>query len=960
MKKSKKVDSLKSFLQKTFPSQYHSTLKENYSYLSAQTRVILRNHITELNSIKNNKEKLKDYAQLNKNENITAEYFEKCYWEIMHCYRTKFQDDYISREIAAFEQRMKEIQKRAMFDVLKKSTDQTHVPIDLINEKEREFLQTINLTLHELLSQLKDFNATISTILDSYDLETKKSLTPFILATIKAFNHNGYIHYMEIPENSPPPLIPARGSIKQDFLENISFKFFEMIHPITHHSGTGNVYVNRMYTEDKLFALICLQKALNINLFTQFKSDISLNDILQKTNKKEFASELISYIRSIAYSIEQKDGESNIFIKPADTITELKKSGWQIECTEEAELEYKSNIKLDAAICKAIETNAELKLMQNEFESQDAKKEFLKQSLKIFIKKNGTRTTQDATKQLFAIEVIAPPIYSAIVKSIEDRLQKACKCAPLHFTKRDLLDILQEHAKEASFCFSRINSDQFDALKKAGLIRKRNNLYTFINEYEKAIFWGEHFADLYDKESFQEFASSKKHINKSDCDSTNDSDRDDTNDGNRDSAPKTATKIVKQMLNFESLDNQSDHRTLNPISSIFFSLRLLSYCNRHLKEQTLKELCLQASNYNSKYRINQEIAVKILTYFLLYFGNDIPFTLKKEIFFAAFEKQLYPFQMPLYRELLAKDSFYEDFPQKAFQEALESHVSSNQEATRPKQPSFYLLQGLCRSNSQKPIEPESLREAIHLQDEIWIEHATEHQPKIKTMLQKQMSAIVSDMSRYENKNIPSSVIIGNNLCFLAFADLAEKERTPIEQLLKRIESQISPSDLLKAAISTDYFQRIKNPVYTDYVARNTPDNKTSPSDSSTATISKDHEDQNIQQDSILLICGAFRLINAYNFDDVKIKLDTDKTEEYKKYLTFEKANSRYFWFLIRLLSHVVDNNGNQVFSIENICEYKNTDIKTLKNNFPVADFLVYDNMSTFEDFLSEIRHNRTN
>jgi hypothetical protein len=70
---------------------------------------------------------------------------------------------------------------------------------------------------------------------------------------------------------------------------------------------------------------------------------------------------------------------------------------------------------------------------------------------------------------------------------------------------------------------------------------------------------------------------------------------------------------------------------------------------------------------------------------------------------------------------------------------------------------------------------------------------------------------------------------------------------------------------------------------------------------------------------------------------------------------YEQTTSRYFWFLWRLLSHVVDCDGNQIFTHEKITKIKEKDPK---ENYAGIHFLPYDNFpKTFDAFLKEIRLN---
>lgn len=64
----------------------------------------------------------------------------------------------------------------------------------------------------------------------------------------------------------------------------------------------------------------------------------------------------------------------------------------------------------------------------------------------------------------------------------------------------------------------------------------------------------------------------------------------------------------------------------------------------------------------------------------------------------------------------------------------------------------------------------------------------------------------------------------------------------------------------------------------------------------------------------------------------------------------ENVNTRYFWFLVRLLSHVVDDSNNKVFDLKKIKTLKSEDVN-FEAAYKETTFLQYDNFpESYEEF----------
>lgn len=899
---------------------------EKFSWLSKKQITTIKSHLYQKN-IRSHYEILKAADKLLENLKKTSiatteiqnsfpniiskkNFFENAYHEIILHYRKQFADGFFTNEINAYKESLIKLGYQKAFVSVRKTLPQPSTPdtehhIKFIEEAEKIFQEEYGSVRLPDTNHLKALIATMDTILKSYTSNTK-NIDAFILATITAFNSNGYINYIDIPTGNFLPLIPCRGT--KINTTPLCFKLNDIEHPITNHVGTKNAYGDRMYIEDKLWSLLCLQKAINLDFFSKFENhengfEVNLQDLLKNVDKEDdstAASHIEGYILSFAHALKKKE-KSYLFIDPKQTLDSLQKDGWHIKCTTDAKDEYNqslsaNNMKLESALINAIQKSCEFKLIHSDLNTNDKRevlKELLKQATKISITKNG------AQGLLFQAGI--SPVYESVHNLIQNKLEHAFSGHWYSFSKTDLIHLLGKYAETPNDTVFKDSDAEFDAIKSCGLLHKKNDTYIFVNDFQKNIFFGEYYADKYDENYF---------------------DHDVTED-----IPK---KITDHILNFEHpTDKECDHRHINPISSVFFALAILNRINRRLRDQTLRTLCQSASNFDGKNREQQETAIKILTYFLIYGGHDISFELKKELFRTCFEQQLYPFQIPLYQELMTKDKFYSEFPKEAFAKSYNQKEDITK-LTKVTPPSFYLLQGLCGARINKNI---TLAKAIDAQKKIWIEHLTEKQPKVKKLLNELASHIIS--APYNHANLVNSIVIANNISFMTFANIAEQKRPNIQTFLDKIENKsIQPEDLLKAAIYTDYFQRAKNESYSAML----------------------NNTQNTSQENIFLICGAFRIHNAYDFEKIKIKVKPEIIEYYhNKCFLYEQTTSRYFWFLWRLLSHVVDCDGNQIFTYEKITKIKEEDPK---ENYAGIHFLPYDNFpKTFDAFLKEIRLN---
>ena len=433
------------------------------------------------------------------------------------------------------------------------------------------------------------------------------------------------------------------------------------------------------------------------------------------------------------------------------------------------------------------------------------------------------------------------------------------------------------------------SKEYIDQSKLDFLIGKLSQKPSFYNEFEKAIVHGWELASEYD----QKFVDPLQNYLSLDDD------------------------IVKEILKSESVED-GDHRKLNLILIVFCAITVLESINRILREKVIKELCEYADNFDSKNRKQQECAVMILTYFL-YRENpstNLSFELKKKVFESCFSKHLYPFQVELYKDMVVKDKLYSEFPKAEFDKFLSG---------KQPQPKYFLLQQLCRGNGWGEISTKFLKDAIIFQDLVWIDSLGLENSKVNELANNLINHIAkAQKDDTTKKKAATQENIANNLCFLALADFPEKREN-----FSNLFPEIEPKQFLKSIILTDFYQRNNNSVYRDLINGE----KT--------------------EDTLILVCGATRMVNAYIFNETVV-LPDDKVKFYEECLKFENVNSRYFWFLVRLLTHIVDDSSNKVFDLKKIKALKNEDVN-FEAAYKETTFLQYDNFpESYDEFCQSL------
>ena len=875
--------------------------------------LFVRNCINELNKLCENRNLIAEKYKENSATIVpdAEDFLGLCYYKLIDCYKRTFTVDFID-------------------ECIKKT----------LIAMQCELTQ-IGVGKSKAICGAKNLKATLEVILESYSDTSEKSPNAFILAMIVASLRKGVISYDCLDKELP--LIQDWGVVEKNDLHSVVFKFSEIEHKINWREGTVNTYIERMFLEDKVIALIFLEKVVGLDFFKGYPNHIA-QAITKAKENTEVASNIVALAKSFAYDLKNGvNSRSRMLIHPDTTIEELQRD-WQITCSDDLYGEYNDkkiffNAELESLLYLTIHSNAELGLIQSECGDSDMLKEFLKQLLKISVVKNDAELGGEKGNLEFKIAV-PDEIYKAVRESVDCKFDSIfidekynTKADIYEFTKADIIYSFGKWFEENGEWSgkSAISSEAkfFEAVKRAKLIRKHEKQYIFYNEYEKHIILGEYYALKCGEQLYRGPNKVSTMDVKTICE-------------------KMCEKIMYSIERIGTDDNaldekvttKYDHLKFNPVASVFFALSFLEKCDRYVRDVMLGALCQYASNYDSKYRKEQEVSVKIISYYLMYCGNEIPFELKRKMFTVAYEKQLYRFQIPLYREMVKKDLFFEKYPRNVFEKALEMPKTTSQDSSAMSRPGFYLLQGLANNGSQGN---DFLANSIKLQDMVWIDRLNEKNECVKEMVKTQLLSITAEANRRKSLDYSNTAIISNNICFISFADLADYGRRPIQWLFENIGVQDTLAvqdtlgdDLLLAAVYTDYYQRSRNTVYNDHV-KNKNSGKEEPGD------------------DILLICGAFRLINAYDFSGEKISLSEDMIKAYWEYLKFEGVDTRYFYFLLRLLSYVFDANNERIFNIKSVCEEKGIEQSALEKAFSQVHFLSYDNMPmSFEEFLNEI------
>ena len=683
--------------------------------------------------------------------------------------------------------------------------------------------------------------------------------------------------------------------------------------------------IDRCKFDDWVFITYYFYKCTNNGKFLELLSqtDESNNYKILDANNEDIQNVLFD----ISYSLEK----GYHLIDPDAKIETLIENGWGINCETNARNIYNKNtsahsqeLQKKISALKKEEFDFFFKQYTNfETFSQKDYEDVLKAILKIEIFKiNDT----------LGFEIRIAPIYEACKSNFEKKVDRLFSENYLPISKYDLKIkfgqiALGTQAKNPPHLFEINASDNIfsfsEQLVKYKLLIKGKTendrlTYRFAGKFERI--WLEAFA--YAQENDESFFEHSADI---------------------------ANHIVENFIKYES-PQSGDHRRYNLAPTCLFALTVLNNINKKLKLEVIESLCAIANDFDSKKRQAQESAILILSYFL-FVGTEFSYDIKEKIFNACF-RGLYPSQISIYKALCEKDKFFRAYPQDKFKNSLVFNDTSEPRKIKG-QPYFYLLQGLCRDTDFKynrtsfdeaapDWSPDNLFEgayvflnnSIHLEDDIWVNSNL----KSKYLNLCIPNCIKFDMNNFMFYTAPIN-IIAFNLTFYALSDLVNKKaslKDTIENCnclsYNNKQDGTWQNSLLKNVFFTDYFQRKYNPCYG----------------------SKEISDL---QEDLILICGSFRMINAFDFENASIEMDINVTHnqeiinDYKSFLQYEKTDTRYFWFMCRLLSFIKNPKREKIFSLDEILNLTHLTETELAEKFEKTFFLEYDNFpKSFYEF----------
>ena len=656
-------------------------------------------------------------------------------------------------------------------------------------------------------------------------------------------------------------------------------------------------------------------------------------------------------VRALDLIVEsyEKSSEKQYLISPDSKIEDLIEAGWNIVCDPNVRKIYnKANNRSNAAkifnqkISRLEEEELVFFFNKNEnsvsADSEVFSKDDYKDVLKTVTQIEIFEKAQSEKDGNLDFELTVTPIYEACKLNFEKKIEKLFSEQYLQISKYDLKRKLGKiatgnNAKNSPHFFG-IGDDAelleiADQLVKHKLLmqeRNNNQKYSFSGKFERI--WLEAF----------EYAQQEDDIY--------------LNASTDDEKNTVKNNIIEKLIGYEEKKN-ADHRKFNLAPTCLFALGVLNNINKKLKFEVINSLCEMANDFSPEKRQAQESAIFALSYFLLV-GTEFDYNLKEKVFDACF-RGLYPSQISVYKALCRKDKFFKNYPEEKFKNALVLDDNSSRKIKG--QPYFYLLQGLCGAEYGYNVDPslkegtseytceqslssayDFLNKAIKLEDEIWVNSRGKKSCNLDDCLNQ---VCRFKESAFESYQAPVN-IIAFNLTFYAISHLRDEGKktfgTIYSKLVFNLKSTDWKSNLLKNIIYTDYHQRKLNPVY---MPKDNP--KITPK----------------QQQDLTLICGSFRMINVFKFEGeaFTIERESDIVKDYEKFLKYEDINTRYFWFMCRLLNFFKSDEGEKIFPLSHIAKLKETTEEGLAQAYKEVCFLQYDEFpSDFEEFKKEFEN----
>ena len=709
---------------------------------------------------------------------------------------------------------------------------------------------------------------------------------------------------------------------------------------------------------------------------------------------QNYADELIGGLNTVLYERHKY----SVFIDSTKTLQSLEKE-WNIHCKDQDKNLYNANkIRYSAEL-----SNVLSKSMPDEVIFFVTKRNNLSARVKnevddIIRLTARIEVSSDRESKTLKFSVSNKPLYSACQKLIEQKTQNTFAKRKYQFGLQEMKNFLGECAEKARSNIHVIETRDCTEEQKVMLdlavdhkllerFEKKEGSYRFATKYIRLFLNGYRIASVADKDYLSPVEENVDF----------------------------GKKVVDKILSFSDIEDQEkkDHMHYRIIEPVLVASSVLFTVNIALREEIINELINTAECYRSDKRNRQEVAILVLTYLLWADTKGaLSFDQIKKIYKSIFSKHLHPSQIPLLRELISRNKFYQENPIDVFNDALKYECVENNYFMKS-QPFYTLMQGLLKYENKRYYSFEKV-------EELFIKGATIRtksgergnsriykrlkesdfsyqlnkisDKKSETLFVNDITSLEAFYARITHNNHNEIAYVFNNTPenFLELSMLAQykslmlstnknfhkPEIFDLENLLidlfKKIQTlkeddfsieknpesaltnifateialyafaNLSLNDtnlsiddnrsfklktatnkekehLLKVAIWADYYQKKYNRIY--------------------------QTDKN--SNDLYLICGTYRLLNSFKFDDITVVIDEKIINGYVDYLKDEDSCQRYYWFQLRLLSHI----SNGVTSIrDKLLNEKNE----LKKKYAHIVFLKYDGFSSFEEFVEEV------
>ena len=769
----------------------------------------------------------------------------------------------------------------------------------------------------------------------------------------------------ELPSSLPFILKKERNTKENDITSDRLIQFFYQNNVCYEKSSSKGAYpqlIKQIINDPEgcSYLLIYLAKLLkNFSIFEHYgiyEKDFKSYSLFSRnactSSKvnipfKEFISEIATLL----------SGKGPNLINGNLKIKDLIKNGWRIIADEKAIRIYDSNPHHSASLQNAILSKAKQSpeiqylLFGNNLKSNRNAEDILKLITNIHIS-----SIDSPCDDRLIYQIALGPLLETCQSLLENKIGEVLIKEPREYSSWDAKLFLGKIANsEAARNRPHIFTEDIDVIAKAtptekdilddaeasGIVIKNNpdekDSYSFCNKYIRIILDG--------------FFTSQQEIFKSSC-------------------SENIEKALREILNYGDGPEATDHRRYQTTEASFFAMNILQNISCSFRDNLILSLCnnakdlstsiLQENDKRHKYckkRLYQEISSLILSYFLYTSHHQLTIESQKKIFDICYAAQWYPQQFDLLEDFLKKSRFFAEYIGSEFSKSREKH-----NGVIYAQPKFFFLQQLYSGKKQYG---QFLQNAIECQHNTW--HFIGKILDSRTNEYHLMKKAIDDFCTLSLEDFSSSeIVIASHLLLYSLSNVAEKLRAtggsshyPCEDLLRYFEMEkyalrnMDKKDLrnmdknalkdiekkalkkyeqklLFCCIRSDYHQKLYNPIYV-------------------SSISNPRTDRT----DMLLICGAYRVINSISFDVSTISLPEQYVENYRKWICSEAVDTRYFWFAYRLLSYTDFPLGSLGNSPDEKAQFTEQE---LKDGYSRIDWLQYDNFpARYEDFIKNPR-----